>query len=72
MKSYRSHSFVRIANQLRRSINDRRLMKDYRSGGPLVQRLSALPVNKGNNLSEFDERCGVSFTACVEIGNTCE
>lgn len=36
-------------------------MKDYRSRGPLVQRLSALPVNKENNLSEFDEHCGVSF-----------
>lgn len=46
-------------------------MEDYRSWGPLVQRLSALAVNKENNLSEFDEHCGVSFIVCVEIGNTC-
>lgn len=40
-------------------------MKDYRSWGPLVQRLSALLVNKENNLSKFDEHCGIFLIVCV-------
>lgn len=37
-------------------------MEDYRSWGPLVQRLSALAVNKENNLSEFDEHWGFFYS----------